>query len=579
MSYAPGRRYQNWFLILLSIFVIFIPTYVTALYASWDWFNSKSWGGFLDHLPFLVSFLYNKVKIFDDGRWSFYVEYLQYHGLSYQLFFHLFIPFVLTLSVAMFLSVWAFWIPGGYEMCNHIKGPTLRFGSDAHRHAKVCFKNEVSSNKTFHPGVFLHPKVQITTGGEKANVGIFGTTGSGKSMIFKALLSFVMKRGDFSIVYDEKGEYTKEFYKKESCFLIAPWDRRGTVWNICEDVRTKGQAILVAECLIPESTDRDQIWVNGARLLLTGMFLTLIASNKAWGWRDIAHLLSVPQDEMAKNLNKHFPIARSFIEENSRTTQGFYVNLIAEVNWLEDLAVAWPEPVQGGFSVKRWILGNLNRKTLLIQAHPLFDSIGAPLCNSIISLATKYLLSADDRVNKNIWLLIDEFGNLPKNPVIFEWLELARSRGARSVLCTQSISQIQERYGDSSKDRILALLSNKVVLRVGSGGGDAEYVSKIFGERVVERPTSNEPNASWMRSSELLVEPSEITQLPTASNKGVEGFLFVPGWNSVYRLRWPLFESEGSNESYVLADWTDSRRFDEKTGELKVNRFRRSAGN
>lgn len=579
MSYAPGRRYQNWFLILVSIIVIFIPSYITALYLSWDWFNPKSWGGFLDHLPFLVSFFYNKIKIFDDGRWSFYVEYLQSHDLSYQLFFHLVIPLVLTLSMALVASVWAFWIPGGYEMYHHIKGPTLRSGSQAHRHAKACFKNEVSSNKTFHPGVFLHPKVQITTGGEKANIGIVGTTGSGKSMIFKMLLSFIIKRGDYSIVYDEKGEYTKEFYEKESCFLIGPWDKRGICWNICEDVGTKDQAKLVAECLVPESSDKDQIWVKGARLLLTGMFLTLLKTKRVWGWREMAELLCLPPGEMGKNLEKHFPIARSFIEENSRTTQGFYVNLIAEVNWLEDLAVAWPQPVRGGFSVKRWVLGESKRKTLLIQAHPLFDAIGAPLCNSIISLATKYLLSDDDGVDKNIWLLVDEFGNLPKNPIIFEWLELARSRGARSILCTQSISQIEELYGDGSKDRILALLSNKIALRVGSGGGDAEYISRIFGERVVERPTSNEPNSSWVRSTELLVEPSEVTQLPSASDKGVEGFLFVPGWNSVYRLRWPLFESKGSNESYMLADWTDSKRFDEKKAEAKSNRFRRSASN
>jgi TraM recognition site of TraD and TraG len=170
-------------------------------------------------------------------------------------------------------------------------------------------------------------------------------------------------------------------------------------------------------------------------------------------------------------------------------------------------------------------------------------------------------------------LFIDEFANLPRNTYIKKWLELARSRGARSVICTQSISQLREIYGNNDTDAILNLLSNVISLRVGAGGEDAKYVSRIFGEKIVERLDSTGLYAKWIRSKEPLVEEFEITQLKPTTDKGVEGYLFVPGWNATYKLVWPLFTKEAIAKKHCPAVWLEDRDEKDKDIQEKINRL------
>lgn len=152
-------------------------------------------------------------------------------------------------------------------------------------------------------------------------------------------------------------------------------------------------------------------------------------------------------------------------------------------------------------------------------------------------------------------MFIDEAANLPSNPNIKKWLELARSRGARSVIGTQSVSQLIDLYGVHSTDAMLNLLSIAVVLRMGAVGDDAEYTAKIFGNRIIERPTSIEPQPSWNRVAEPLVEAFELVQLNIADDQGVQGFLFIPGWNGIYKLTWPIFSRAGVAEAHSAAAW------------------------
>lgn len=577
MNRPSNQKYQLWPEMGLVFLVLFSAQTITLWHFTWSWGEVSAWGAFEDHLPYILAAIGYFIPLLNVDEWISYWEYLNRGGLQFTFLVHFFLPVALSAVTSTLFVYKTLWIRGGRENLVHVKGPTLLEGKNAYHHAKSRHRLDVKANRRSKSGISIHPEIKLCTSREQNNFAILGTTGAGKSMAFKPLVSQAILRGDSAIIYDEKGEYTTQFYDKKTTHLIAPWDRRSIHWNICQDVRSKQEANLIAKCLIPDTGEKDKVWIRGARLLFVGMLLTLIGRGKPWGWLELSKLLSTPQEQMLELLEIHFQLARTFIQKESKTTQGFYINLIGELNWIEDLAKAWPKPLRGGFSIKKWVNEKSSKKIIIIQSDPRFESIGAPLCNAIISLITRNYLALEEGGEYKTWLFIDEFANLPRNPMIKKWLELARSRGARSVLCTQSISQMREIYGSNDTDSILNLLSNVIALRVGAGGDDAKYISRIFGERIVERPNSSDPQSSWVRSKEPLVEDFEITQLKPASNKGVEGFLFIPGWQAAYRLVWPLFYSGSASKKHCPAAWLSEQNTKVSSKSNKSNRLNKRA--
>lgn len=573
MNRYPNQKYQLWPQIGLLFTVMVVIQSVVLWHFTWSWFEPSGWGAFKEHSPYIFSVLGYYIPWIDSERWLLYRERLYQEDLEAIFVLHLGLPILFSVVTSFCVVRKALWVRGGRENVIHVKGPVLIEGVNAAKHAKAQHKHDLKVNGRSTPGIDIHPKIKLCTQREQNNIAILGTTGAGKSMAFKPIVSQALNRGDYAIIYDEKGEYTSAFYNTNTTYLIAPWDSRSDVWNIFLDVRTKQEAVLAANCLVPDTGEKDKVWIKGARLLFVGMIMVLINSRKPWGWQEMSNMLSKSQDEMLDLLEFHFPIARTFIQKESKTTQGFYINLIGDLNWIEDLAIAWPKPVKRGFSVRKWVTGRPKRKVIIIQSDPRFDSIGAPLCNAIMSLITRNYLALEDNIERKTWLFVDEFANLPRNPMIKKWLELARSRGARSVLCTQSISQMREIYGNNDTDSILNLLSNVISLRVGSGGDDAKYISKVFGERIVERPNSNDPQTTWVRSREQLVEDFELTQLRPASNRGVEGYLFVPGWKATYKMVWPIFNPVSVAKTHSPAKWLKGIDWDERAKATQKNRL------
>lgn len=455
----------------------------------------------------------------------------------------------------------------------HISGPKLYEGKKAIRHAKNEHFKELKTNKLTRTGINIHPKFKITEAREQNNFLILGTTGAGKSTAFKPLVHQAIDRGDYSVIYDEKGEYTESFYHKSNSILIAPWDKRSAKWNICEDIRTKQDAELLALCLIPDSKTPDPIWDQGARVILVSMLMKLInEKEKAWDWFDLYMLFTTSIDKAQSEFIVHYPIVKSFIENDSKTTQGFYVHIMSKLSWIEDLAKAWSGQDKSPFSLKRWIKNNSTKRVIIIQADSKYPSLGEPLCSAIISFMTKNYLSESLPTKRKTWLFIDEFANLPRNPNIKKWLELARENGARSVICTQSISQLRELYGKDETDSIINLLSNIIVFRMGSAGDDAKYCSNMFGEYTAEVPNYDNPTLIGTRAEVPVINATELTQLKQPSKKGVEGYMILPGRNAAYKLCWPLFQRTKKAKRKIPKEWTKKTEIKKAQQKNRLNK-------
>ena len=559
MNHPTSYRRQDWPSILFVGITIWLVIFVGLLLLTWSWLTP--WPALSVHVDNWLNGLSGLVFDHSLRSWLGYWQTLIARDWHWLFTLHLALPALLA-SIPAFFCARRFYVTGGRDGYRHISGARLHQGRTALIHSKKAAKREAKQGHKIN-GLKLHPQMQISKARECGNILAVGKQGSGKTVFITPLIDQVINRGERAFIYDEKREFTALFYQPESTVLLAPWDSRGTAWNIQRDAFNATMAQLISERLIPES--HEPLWSNGARMLFTGMIEILNHTQTHWGWSELADKLSCEESLLQSQLSEHYPRAARFIVENSKTTQSFFAQLVGSLGWVYTLANAWPKAFDHGFCVRDWVSNcDTDKPIVIVQADKRYKDIGAPLANTLIALITSHILGQTNSADRELWLFIDELGNLPKNPALIEWMSLGRSKGCRICGGTQSISQIKEIYGDKEADTLLNMFTMFVSMQVGAVGETAIYTAKAFGERVVERPTSRAGQGdgtfqNWHRETLPLVSASDLVHLPQPNSKGVVGYLLVPGYKAVYRLRWPYNKLSPINDEHCPADWLTAK--------------------
>ncbi len=563
------RNHQLWPQIVLVGSVTFVVAFIALLNLTWS--IGTKWEPLDVHFHFWMHATLRLI-LGDFNPWMLYWWELGNHQLDFVL--RIAAPAVTALAVSFFLTRKLLYVPGGRDDCIHISGPELVKGRKAKHEAQRALRKSIQDGEP--EGIYLHPMVRIPMKAESGNILVNAFQGGGKSVFMKAVVQQIQQRGDLMFIYDVKNEYTPLFLNKNSV-LLNPTDQRGLPWIISEDISSEMDAELFAARLIPETSE--PLWSNGARLLLTGCIVILIRRGKPWSWRELAGILTFPQKELKAMLTTHYPSAAIFIEENSKTTQGFFVTLISHLSWVRRLREYWPNSYSDGFSVSKWLAGDGQITTIIFGHDEQNSELSTALCNALFGILVSRVLALPDSDSRRVWFALDELASLPKTESLEKWLRLGRSKGARTVAGLQVLSQLRSIYGPDRAETILGLFSNIVALRMSPSGDSASVASKSFGQRVVERPmiTTNESgirSSQLQRTEEYLIRPEDLIHAPVSSS-GVYGYLLVGGWNKVFQLKWPFPRIEPIAESIVRRPSILSRPASFEDKSRRVSRLRR----
>ncbi|MEO5343649.1 MAG: type IV secretion system DNA-binding domain-containing protein [Gammaproteobacteria bacterium SHHR-1] len=523
---------------------------VFALLLSWSWFSDPGWArlAIAEHSRYWQEGFGGLLgDATAQDRFRQYLQVIDRNGYSLDLLLHLALPLITGLGAAGVIAS-GLYQPGGVDSLRPISGPVLYRGRRAVQQACALSRAECAADP-LGPGIALYPGVCLSKRRETENLLFLGMPGSGKSQLIQPIIQQVIERGDRCLIYDEKKEYTERFYRKQSSLLIAPWDARSAQWDIAADCRNNIDAQLIAERTIPVN-EREPIWGQGARLILVGGLLHCINTHgRAWGWRELAAFLALPESAMAQALRQAYPLAAHSVQEGSKTTHSLLMNLTSALSWIDELARLWPQAWQAKqrFAIRHWVGHEQTAyRTLILQNDPNQGPLAEPLINALLGLATASLLGLPDSQTRALWLFLDEMGNLPKNPSLLKWLSLARAKGGRLVMGIQDLAMLQETYGKSILDAKASMIGTLIALRVSGTGDTAGWVAKALGEREVERPqitrqADGSASRGWQHQVLPLVRPADLVGLPKASlAQGITGFLAVGGWNAVHQLTWPL---------------------------------------
>ena len=496
------------------------------------------------------------------SRFAFELSTLSIFTLSVPL-----IAMVISLSITTLLLKSYKPIP----QYRHLAGPNVLNGRKASKHAKKWQKKESGQS-----GINLHPKIAISMKRELGNIFLFGQQGAGKSTIIKLMLEQLLKRDDSLFIYDEKREYTEQFFTGAEV-LISPGDKRGAYWDISKDVTDEASAKAVANVLIQGST-QDKFWTDAAQVVLTGVLIGLMKKGGNWSWLDLKNLVFSDAETLHGLFDIHYKVGANLVEPDSKTTLSILTTLAIQLSWLPSLASQW-ENCSTGFSLKNWQSAK-SSKRLIVAGNPMSYEMSAAICCALLSLLANKIIASPDSDTKRFWFVLDELGNMPKTESLKKLLTLGRSKGVRTIAGTQAVSQLRAIYGKDDAETILSLFSNVIVLRTGPIGDSGKVASETMGSKRVELrvksfDSSGKESINFQYSDMPVVNTEEIIHLPRSSC-AVSGYLLINGYESVYRLDWPIQKRLKIAESFVPTennlDHPDESR-PKKTEEK--NRFRR----
>lgn len=462
----------------------------------------------------------------------------------------------------------------------HIRG-RRRLQGEAARRAWVKAEGENADGLRIHPDL-----PSITKDRETRHILGFGGVGGGKTQTILPLMRAARGRGDRMIIFDLKGDFTREFSSKTKPYkgndvevidvIFAPWDSRSMPWAVAQDVDTLAAAREFAARMIPEAQGGSPFWSNAARQVLIASLVELQSTKpEKWGFSDLSKKLTRPIDELAEAARIHFPEALKALSDGQQnvTSAGVLGNMMSYLSVVFDLARAWPEP--GIFSIRDWLTEkNKATKSLILQHSGRFDSLAKAFNGAVLALASQLIGDPDlfpDSSTRRFWFFLDEFPQLGKVEPIFPMCEIGRSKGVRVVIGTQDISQIKKIYGTESTEALVSMVGTHIVARV-SAGETAHLISeKLIDEREVERldvstssGTGRSPGiftsggtrtSSWKTVREPVMLPSELLQLGPVPGQGVKVLVLGVG-EDVLEVLIP-FSSPGKHRpASVIADWT-----------------------
>lgn len=423
-------------------------------------------------------------------------------------------------------------------------------------------------------GLSVHPTLpRLSTDKETEHWFVIGGVGSGKTTLLLPWITAARARGDRVLLHDIKGDFTSLLPNSDDITLIAPWDKRSSVWNIAEDIPNRAAAIEFAARLIPESKG-SPMWSNAARQVLVAIIVFLQKTKTGtWGFADLAEQAAQPLPELLKIAQEHHPEAIRALEGQNVTTAGIIINMAAFMAPVYSLASAWPVPPKpgSGFSVRRWLTGKSKSKTVILQGSGQYQQLARGINAAIVGLAAQVVNSPalSESTSRRVWFMLDEFPQLGEaGEPVGQLIEVGRSKGIRVVLTAQSLDQLKAIY-DKAAAGWLAMVGTVIVGR--TQGETARFVStNLIGDQEIERlQVSETPGGQaggLFRSgvsrtitknkiTQPALMPSELSNLgKNKAGTGVELIWLTP--NYALRVLVPFVKKTNYRAPSCLAGWT-----------------------
>ena len=384
---------------------------------------------------------------------------------------------------------------------------------------------------------------------------VAGTTGSGKSLVQKLLMTDPLKRitknsDRRAIIFDAKGDsadFLIQIGVRCKVYNFNPFggdDSRSVAvaWDISKDICSPARAQNLAASLIPsEKSGNNQYFTDAARQVLAGVVGSLIRHSPFdWTFADLVYI-SVSKERIESVLKRDKrgqEVLDSFFAEE-RTSFQVFTTMVSRMAYYRPVAALW-QSIPRKLSIRDWLQ---SESIVLLGSNATVKTSLDAINQQIFRVMVEEIDVQTNSESRRTWIWIDEArlaGSLLKSELLPYLAVKGRSRGAAIVLAFQDIDGFKEAAGERIANEIVAQCSNKALLRMESEGS-AAWASKTLGQYETIEAFRSENQSGWFQSiSEQRVQrdavlASEFFGIPvTNAANGLTGY-FVTSEDGAYR--------------------------------------------
>lgn len=365
-----------------------------------------------------------------------------------------------------------------------------------------------------------------------------GAIGTGKTNTMFQLVDQIisnMSDDDVMILFDTKGDFKNEFYRKEKDVIISNDKESTNYWNIMKEALVDGDEHIedylmeIANTLFEEKIKNSNapFFPMAAKDVFYGIMSFLIRRGKDINNETLNDfIVEASIDDVISVFQRHYDL-KGIIDyiyggAESGQSQGVYSELR---NMCRELFIGNFKK-EGDFSVREFIRKKEGR-VLFIEYDMGIGKVLTPIYKVIYDLAIKESLSRKKSLG-NVYYIIDEFKLLPNLYHIDNGVNFGRSLGAKFIIAMQNIEQIRHSYGKELAHSVLSGFSTTVSFRA-TDETTREYVKGLYGKqrrKLVYRSS----NYSAGNKEEIIfadvVEDWDISNL-----KNGEAIISIPNYN------------------------------------------------
>ncbi|MEX3984048.1 type IV secretion system DNA-binding domain-containing protein [Paraburkholderia sp. EG287A] len=359
---------------------------------------------------------------------------------------------------------------------------------------------------------------------------VVGSTGAGKSVAITRLLDEIEARGDIALVVDSGGEYASRYYREGRDFILNPFDDRCVPWSPTAEMTGPWDAEALSQSMIPNGVGDNADFNSYAQTFLTSVLRKLDEQGRLSISTLMYYAQVAPTEELEKFLVGTPALAQLGSDRTFASIRTIVTNYLGTYLYLQEN--------ENPFSISEFIRKERAGILFLTYRDDQINSL-QNMISCALDVASRTVLSMPDSNTRRVWLIIDEFASIGKVQSIETFAAKARKKGGCLLLGLQSVSQLQDRYGEKAAQTIMSNLSSWLVLRC-SDPETSEYISTYIGEKEVSRMTRGESSSDSGGSASLNEQvQTERAVLPVELQRlgNLKGFFKLSGDYPICRVK------------------------------------------
>jgi type IV conjugative transfer system coupling protein TraD len=396
---------------------------------------------------------------------------------------------------------------------------------------------------------------------------IDGTTGSGKSVAMRKLITWIRARGDKAIIYDKGCTFVSKFYDPKQDIILNPFDKRCANWNVWCDAKEAPDFESMAAALIPQHGDGDPFWVESARTIFSSAAFQMMNDDKESTTARLLHVMLTSELETLGAFLKGTEasaLVSDKIEKTAISIKSVLATYIKALRFLEGLddrneagKLLRPE-----FSIQDWVQDDKQKGFLFLSSNAQQHASLRPLISMWLAIASNAILGLDANPDRRIWVIMDEMPSLHKLPELGSIIAEVRKFGGCYVVGIQSYAQLLKTYGKHAADEMFDLLNTRFYFRAPSSEM-AKISSHDLGEQDVDISKENYSYGAHAMRDGVSLGHQTITRPVVSSSEiqtldDLQCWLRTPQCNLVTRLDLKFDKMKDITPSFIKRNYTVS---------------------